>query len=71
MNEDDNIFFNSHIPLILDNEVNSNSDIPLILDNKVNSSLNTNHEILRINQLIKIKYLTNKKVCTLKRKIYI
>jgi len=57
MNENDTNFFNS--------------DIPLILDNEVNSSLNTNYEILRINQLIKIKYLTNKKVLPLKEKSYL
>ena len=56
MNENDSIFFNS--------------DIPLVLYNEVNPSLNINNEILKINQLIKIKYLTNKNVFPLKEKSY-
>ena len=56
MNENDNLFFNS--------------DIPLVLYNEVNPSLNINNEILKINQLIKIKYLTNKNVSPLKEKPY-
>ena len=56
MNESYNIFFNS--------------DTPLILDNEVNPSLNINNEILKINQLIKLKYLTNKNVYPLKEKSY-
>ena len=56
MSENDNIFCNSEIPLILDNEVNP--------------TLNTNSEILKINQLIKIKYLTIKNVSPLKEKSY-
>jgi len=47
-----------------------NSDIPLILDNEVHPSLNTSHEILKISQLIKIKYLTNKNILLLKEKSY-
>ena len=56
MNENDSIFFNS--------------DIPLVLYNEVNPSLNINNEILKINQLIKLKYLTNKNVYPLKEKSY-
>jgi chromosome segregation ATPase len=55
MNKNDNIY---------------NPDIPLILDNEVDPTLNTNNEILKINQLIKIKYLTNKNVSPLKEKPY-
>jgi hypothetical protein len=55
MNKNDNIY---------------NPDIPLILDNEVDPTLNTNNEILKINQLIKIKYLTNKNVSPLKKKSF-
>jgi len=71
MDDNDKIFFDSKIPLILDKEIDSNSNIPLILNKEIDSTPNINNQILKIKDLIKIKYLPIKKITPSEVKTYL
>jgi len=67
MDEKDPDSFDINIPLILDNEIDSNLDIPLILDNEIHPGRNIKNNILKINNLIKSKYLSAEKLSLSKK----
>ena len=62
MDDKDKVFFDLSIPLILEKEI----DNPLILNKEIDLSPNNknskNNEILKINNLVKLKYLSSEKV---------
>ena len=63
------IEINSIIPLVLDKEIDLNTNTPLVLDKEIYSSQNINNEILKINDLVKAKYLNSNTNTQIKEKI--
>ena len=72
MDDKDKVFFDPSIPLILEKEINNplvlNKEIdhPLVLNKEIDLSPNLknskNNEILKIKDLVKLKYLSSEKV---------
>ena len=62
---------NFETPLVLHNEINSNFETPLVIDNEIYFTGNKNDEILKINNLIKKKYLNFEKISLNNKKNYI
>jgi len=72
MDDKDKVFFDPSMPLILEKEIdnplvlNKEIDNPLVLNKEIDLSPNNknskNNEILKINNLVKLKYLSSEKV---------
>ena len=68
MDDKDINFIDPNNPLISNKETNSSQDIPLILDKEIDPNLNINNEMLKIKDLINIKFLTNENPSSLNLK---